>query len=85
MRVFSGVVLAGLLGVMHGVVEMTFRDMRMVAGRFMITRRMVLGGEVMMFGSVLVVFRCLAMVLRGIFRHVEPSSMAMKLVPNLGT
>lgn len=65
-----GVVLAGLCGVVRGVVEVAFRYMGMVAGFLGIAGFMVFRGGVVMFRGVFMVLRGFAVVLRGIFRHL---------------
>jgi hypothetical protein len=42
--VFGGVMLAGLLSVMGGLIQVAFRNMCVMASRFMVTGRMVFGG-----------------------------------------
>jgi len=62
-------VFAGLFRVVRRMVEVTFRDVGVMASLFMVSGRMVLGGEVVMLGGMLVVLDCLAMVFGGVFRH----------------
>jgi hypothetical protein len=71
--VFGGVMLAGLFGVMRGVVEMALRYVSMMAGLLMIARLVVFGCGGVMLRGVFVVLRGFAVVLRGIFRHVQLS------------
>jgi hypothetical protein len=71
MAVICGVVLAGLSGVVRGVIQMPFGDVGMVAGLLMIARFMVFGGLAMVLRRVLVMLSSFVMMLRGIFRHVE--------------
>jgi len=59
--VMVSVVFAGLFGMMRGVIEVPFSDVRVVARLFMIAILMVFGGGEMVFGGELVVLRCLAM------------------------
>jgi hypothetical protein len=63
------VVLAGFFGMVHGVVEVPFGDVRVVARLFMIASLMVFGGGAMMFGGEVVVFRCLAMMVCCFYGH----------------
>jgi hypothetical protein len=63
MAVFGRVMLAGLFCMMGGVIEMAFRDMRVVASLLMITCVMVVSSHIIMFGSLLAVLRRFAMVL----------------------
>jgi hypothetical protein len=67
--VVLGVMLAGFFGVMLGVVVVPLRDVRMVAGLFMIAGAVMLGGGAMMFGGVLVMLGGFQMMLRGVFGH----------------
>lgn len=71
MSVFGRVMLAGLFGVVGGVVQVAFRNVSMMAGLFMVAGLMMAGGSLVMFRGVFVVLRCLPMVLRGFFRHVK--------------
>jgi hypothetical protein len=63
------VVFAGLFGMMRGVVEVPFGDVRVVARLFMIASLMVFGGGAMVFCSEIVVLRCLAMMVCCFYRH----------------
>ena len=65
------VMLAGLLGMVGCVVEVTFRDVRMMAGFFMVASFVMVGGGMVLFGGVFVVLRRLAMVMDGFFGHVQ--------------
>jgi hypothetical protein len=69
--VFGSVVLACLFGVVRGVVEVAFCDMRMMAGLFVIAGLMVFGSCSVMFSGVFVVLRSFAVVLRGVFGHLK--------------
>lgn len=69
MSVLCRVMLAGFSGVMRGVIQVTFGDVCMVAGFFMIASFMMAGSGKMMFSGVLVVRRRFAMMLRGFFGH----------------
>ena len=69
LAVMVSVVFAGLFGMMRGVVEVPFSDVRMVARFFMIASLMVFGGGAMMFGGEFVVLRCLAVVVCCFYRH----------------
>ena len=51
------VVLAGLFGMMRGVVAVPFGDVRVVARLFMIASLMMFGGGAMVFGGEFVVLR----------------------------
>jgi hypothetical protein len=64
-----GVVPAGFVCVMLGVGVVPVRDVRMVAGFFMIAGAMMLGGGAMMFGGVLVMLGGFQMMFRGVFGH----------------
>jgi hypothetical protein len=67
--VVVGVMLARLFGMMRGMIQMTFGDVRVVAGLLVVTRLMMLGGGQMMLRGMLVVLGCLAVVVCGFFRH----------------
>jgi hypothetical protein len=71
--VFGGVVLAGLLGMVGCVVQVALRYMGMVSGFFMMASLIVFRGGMVMFGGVFVVFGSFAVVLSGIFRHMQLS------------
>jgi hypothetical protein len=71
MPVFGRVMLAGLCGVMRGMVQVAFRNLSMVASLFMFAGLMMVSGGLVMFSCVFVVLRCFAMVLRGILGHVK--------------
>jgi hypothetical protein len=71
MSVVGGVMLAGFFGVMRSVVQMALGDVGMVPGLLMTAGFVVIRGGLVMLCSMLVVFRCFAMMLRGIFRHLE--------------
>ena len=62
-------VFAGLFGMMRGVVEVPFGDVRVVARLFMIASLMVFGGGAMMFGGEFVVLRGLAVTVCCFYRH----------------
>jgi hypothetical protein len=68
---FGGVVFACFLGMVRGVVEVAFRNVSVVGGRFMIAGLIVFRGCKMMLGSMLVVFRSFAMVVLGFFGHLK--------------
>jgi len=80
MPVIGRVMLAGLFGVVRGVVQMAFRDMRMVARLFVIAGRMVLGCGLVMFSRLFVVLRCFVMVLDCVFGHGKLSSRKIVLL-----
>ena len=63
------VVFAGLFGMMHGVVEVPFGDVRVVARLFMTASLMVFGGCAMVFGGEFVVLCCLAMMVCCFYGH----------------
>jgi len=67
--VMVSVVFASLFGMMRGVVEVPFGDVRVVAGLFMIARFMVFGGVAMVFGGEFVVLCCLAMMICCFYGH----------------
>jgi hypothetical protein len=67
--VLVGVILTCFPGVMCGVGSMTVRDMSMVAGLFVVASFMMIGGDIMMRGRMLVVFGGFAVVLDSLFRH----------------
>src|SRR5579871_2839039 len=71
---FADVMLAGFYGVMRCVVLMPVSDVRMMTGGFMISRFMVRRSGAMVFGRMLVMFCCFAMVFRG-FSGDEISSL----------
>jgi hypothetical protein len=71
--VIGGVMLAGLFGVVRGMIQVAFGNMRMMTGLFMISRFVVLRGCSVMFSGVFVVFCCLAMMRRRVFRHLDLS------------
>lgn len=68
MYVVGRVMPAGLFRTVRGVVQVAFRNMRMVPGLFMIAGLMVLCGGLVMFSGVFMMLRCFAVVLHGIFR-----------------
>ena len=61
--------LTGFFGMMDGVVQMASRDMRVVAGLFVMAGVMVVGGGAVMSGGVFVVLGCLTMMLSGVRGH----------------
>ena len=63
------VVLGGFIGVVGGVGVMTLRNMRMMAGRFVIAVLVVLGSLSVVVGGLLVMLSRLAMVMRCFLRH----------------
>jgi hypothetical protein len=63
------VVFAGLFGMMRGVVEVPFGDVRVVARFLMIASLMVFGCGAMVFGGEFVVRRCLAMMVCCFYGH----------------
>jgi hypothetical protein len=67
--VMVSVVFAGLFGMMRGVVEVPFGDVRVMARFFMIASLMVFGGGAMVFGGEFVVLRCLAMMVCCFYGH----------------
>ena len=69
MSVVVGVVLAGFCGVVGGVVLMTLRDVRVVAGRLMAARFMVLGGGEMVLGRAFVMRRGFAVMVCSFLGH----------------
>lgn len=70
---FVAVVLDMQLGrfrrMMHGVLMMAARRVRMVGGGLVVTSLMVSGGFAMMPGGMLVMFRCLVMMLGCVLGH----------------
>lgn len=58
-------------GVVGGVVQVALRRVRVVGGRLVVAGFMMLGGFAMVRRRMLVVFGCLKMVLRCLFRHAD--------------
>jgi hypothetical protein len=78
--VVLGVVLAGFLGVMRGMVEMTLSDVGVMPGFHVIAPFMVLGCGQVVFRGVFMVFRRLSMVLDGFLGHEIFSSKGLSLL-----
>jgi len=57
--------------VMHGVLVMAMRRMRVVSRSFVVAAVMMIRGMAMVLRSVLVVFSCLAMMGCGFLRHIS--------------
>ena len=72
MSVFGSVVLGGLFGVVFGLHMMAVRQVRMVAGLFVIARLVVLRRGQMMLGGMFMMFCCVAVMLGCFFRHGDP-------------
>jgi hypothetical protein len=64
--------LGGLFGVMLGLNVMAMRQVGVMAGLFVFARFVVLGGVLVVFGSMFVVLRCVAMMFGDFFRHGSP-------------
>jgi hypothetical protein len=73
MSVVVCVMFAGLFGVVCGVVQMAFGDMRVVARFFVITGRVMLSGGLVMFSGVFMVLCRFMMVLDCVFGHAKLS------------
>jgi len=69
--VVVGVVLAGFVGVVRGVVVMAVRDVRVVTGRFMPAPFMMLSGGAMVLGRQFQMLRGFPMVFNGLLGHVR--------------
>jgi hypothetical protein len=72
--VVIGVVLGGFFGVMIRVCAVAVRDVGVVAGLFVISRLMMLGGGAMVLRGVLVMLGCFEVVLVAFCRHVDEPS-----------
>ena len=69
----SRVLLAGFVGVMLRVQGVSVRNMRLMAGCFVLTALVVLCRLAMMTSGVLVMFGCLSMMFRALVRgHEDP-------------
>jgi hypothetical protein len=67
--VFGDVMLGGLFGVVFSMHVMTVRQVSVVTGSFVIARLVMLGGGQMELGRLLMMFGCLTMMFRALFRH----------------
>jgi hypothetical protein len=79
--VLGRVMLAGLFGVMRGIVEVAFRYMCVVASLFVVASLVVVRCSIVMFGGLFMVVGCFAMVIRYVFGHVELSFNATVMAP----
>jgi hypothetical protein len=68
-RVLDGVVLGRFFGVVFFLQVMTVRQMSVVAGLFVVTCFVMLGGGQMVLGRLLMMFGCLTMMFRALIRH----------------
>jgi hypothetical protein len=68
-----GMMLGGFFGVMLGLNVMATRQVGVMAGLFVFARFVVLGGVLVVLGSMFVVLRCVAMMFGNFFRHGESS------------
>jgi hypothetical protein len=72
--VLVGVMFARFRRVMRGMGGVTVRDMSVVSCLFVVASLMMIGGGVVMRGSVLMVFGSFAVVIDSLLRHGEPLS-----------
>jgi hypothetical protein len=72
--VFGGVVLGGLFGVVFSLHMMAVGQMTVMAGLLVLARFVVLRSGQMVFGSMLVVLGCFAMLFGALSRHGNPLS-----------
>ena len=69
----GSVMLAGLFGMVRGVVQVSFRYMCVVPGLFVVPGLVVIGGGLVILSSVFVMLGCFAVVFCGFFGHLELS------------
>ena len=72
------VVLARLPGMMRSLVMMAVRHMSMVTGFLMVPSFMVLRRGAVVLSGILVMFRGLAVMISGLFRHVQTSAVIIR-------
>ena len=77
--VMLDVLLGGLGGVVHGVVQMALGSVGVVGGYFMVAGFVVLGGFAMMPGGVFVVFGCSEMMFCGLLGHVSSIEFGLRI------
>ena len=77
--VMLDVLLGGLGGVVHGVVQMALGSVGVVGGYFMVAGFVVLGGFAMMPGGVFVVFGCSEMMFCGLLGHVSSIELGLRI------
>src|ERR1700744_849560 len=77
--------LAGFSGMMRGMGLMPVSGMRVVSGRFVVPFFMLLSRGAMMLGCVFVMFRRLAMMIDGFFRHGISSAVSYPRIVTSGS